>query len=418
MATEPKPPFGVLDLPRDRQTVDGLLTIQGWALSRRNDPVDIYVRLGGEATRGPLRRCVRPDVSRHYPGHADANPFPGFSAVISTVGLKNGRCPLTCEIHSGAGIEILKAVELEIRNTRHSGFFRRTTTDDSNERRQRKLSALRHLLACPRCANRVQVSPASFVECATCGQVGVVVEGVPVFGMDEAEVPSPGAPIIDNTSAYPYPEVVLEQLEAVHRTRGWALDLGAGSRLYGADRLVQLEIAAYPFTDVVSRTERLPFLDGSFDLVVSLSAFEHIPHPWIAAREVQRVLKDGGHVHVETAFLQPLHDYPSHYFNMSDQGLKEIFPEIDITLLKPLQNQLPWFSLRWIVDSLLRGVPADKHDAVASMSLEQISVELNKYASYLPSAIDGIELPEQLARELAAGFALIGKRRSRKGGRG
>ncbi len=41
--------------------------------------------------------------------------------------------------------------------------------------------------------------------------------------------------------------------------------------------------------------ERLPFVDGSFDLIVCLWVLEHLREPRITLREVNRVLRPGGH---------------------------------------------------------------------------------------------------------------------------
>jgi len=45
---------------------------------------------------------------------------------------------------------------------------------------------------------------------------------------------------------------------------------------------------------------RLPFDDGSFDLVISASTLEHIPAFWLAAEEMRRVLAPGGTMIVST----------------------------------------------------------------------------------------------------------------------
>jgi SAM-dependent methyltransferase len=46
---------------------------------------------------------------------------------------------------------------------------------------------------------------------------------------------------------------------------------------------------------VVAVAEKLPFADGSFDLVYSRYVFEHLPDPGEALREIARVLAPGGH---------------------------------------------------------------------------------------------------------------------------
>jgi SAM-dependent methyltransferase len=51
---------------------------------------------------------------------------------------------------------------------------------------------------------------------------------------------------------------------------------------------------------VLADARRLPFPDGSFDLVFSYHALEHIPEPEKAVREMRRVVRPGGGVWVGT----------------------------------------------------------------------------------------------------------------------
>jgi len=98
--------------------------------------------------------------------------------------------------------------------------------------------------------------------------------------------------------------------------------------LFVLDNVVNFEICSYPSTDVRGVGEKLPFKDNSFDGVLSLSVLEHVRDPFACAREIARVLKPGGKLYSSIPFLQPLHGYPSHYFNMTHQGHKRLYEDM------------------------------------------------------------------------------------------
>ncbi len=49
--------------------------------------------------------------------------------------------------------------------------------------------------------------------------------------------------------------------------------------------------------------------------------------PWVVALEIQKLLKVGGHVFVETHFSFSSHERPWHFFQFSDMGLRALFNE-------------------------------------------------------------------------------------------
>jgi ubiquinone/menaquinone biosynthesis C-methylase UbiE len=78
----------------------------------------------------------------------------------------------------------------------------------------------------------------------------------------------------------------------------------------------------------LSQSERLPFPDGSFDLVYSNGTFHHIDHAKHAAvfGELRRVLRSGGHLFVfENNPLKPLTVRVMRQ-NPFDAGTKMLFP--------------------------------------------------------------------------------------------
>lgn len=72
-----------------------------------------------------------------------------------------------------------------------------------------------------------------------------------------------------------------------------------------------VDMDAHPSVDlVVSPGDSMPFPDGSVDLVVSTSCFEHDPCFWITIREMARITKLGGFVYVNAPSSGPYHGCP------------------------------------------------------------------------------------------------------------
>lgn len=75
------------------------------------------------------------------------------------------------------------------------------------------------------------------------------------------------------------------------------------------------------------------FGESTFDALISISVFEHITRPWIAAAEVAKVLKPGGQALIHVPFAFPEHGYPSDYFRFTKQGLRVIFEDAGLETL-------------------------------------------------------------------------------------
>lgn len=113
--------------------------------------------------------------------------------------------------------------------------------------------------------------------------------------------------------------------------------------------------------DVVGDAHRLTeYFDKNdkFDLIFSSAVFEHLHMPWVVAIEIQKLLKIGGVVFVETHFSYSSHERPWNFFQFSDMGLRALFNEglgfdlIDKGMSNPLVGYFGGQS-----DSYLRYLP-------------------------------------------------------------
>ena len=147
-----------------------------------------------------------------------------------------------------------------------------------------------------------------------------------------------------------------EVLDWLDSLPGYSLNLGAGATTRRPSRCVELEYSVFANTTVVGDAHQLPFEDDAFDAVVSYNTFEHLADPAAAGDEIYRVLKPGGSLRLQTAFLQPLHEEPAHFYNVSEYGLRRWFSNFDIHDCFVPQNMIPPYALGWMSEVVLSAV--------------------------------------------------------------
>jgi glycosyltransferase involved in cell wall biosynthesis/predicted SAM-dependent methyltransferase len=143
-------------------------------------------------------------------------------------------------------------------------------------------------------------------------------------------------------------ELPAEAIAIIKGTTGLVLNLSAGGSEKKFDNVIEVEFAVFRNTDVLADAHNLPFDDNSFEAIVVMNAFEHYRGPSRVARELFRVLRPGGRIHIRTAFLQPLHEPPHHFYNCTRFGLEEWFKDFTTDRLHVSENFSPGHSISWL----------------------------------------------------------------------
>ena len=263
------------------------------------------------------------------------------------------------------------------------------------------------LLRCPRDLGRLAPSRRGFT-CATCAHTWPVVDGCPVLfdGLGE-----PRLVPFDHVSN-PVPARAVSMIESAS---GWVLNLSAGATEVRRDRVIEVEASIFRHTDVIADAHRLPFEDGTFDAVIALNCFEHFHSPVLAAAEISRVLRPGGSVLIHTAFLQPLHEAPAHFYNVTSFGLRQWFDAFEIHSLSVTDNFNPIYALSWttaeVLESLRRDVSPQSAIAFGATTLSDLAAywhdaTVRDHPRWTPL----FELSDASRERTAAGFELVAHR--------
>lgn len=282
--------------------------------------------------------------------------------------------------------------------------------DGLEESKYERFARLLPVLACPKCSGGL-LQQQNLLGCNKCDSKYPVRAWVPI--LLPSGVADLGAATIsedDLVSRHPYSASASDIITA-HKD-GLVLDLGAGGKLDRYFNVVQIDIFRYPAVDVVASADRLPFADNTFDAVVSQAVFEHLQYPEWAVAEIRRVLKVGGIAKIDTAFLQPEHGYPHHFFNATESGLRHWFRDFDIVWSGVEPFQQPKWALHWFLGVYLDYMGPVHAAALRSMSVGDLTEMLQRHASGGTRASDSqaVEaldsLPERFQRVLAAGVSV------------
>jgi SAM-dependent methyltransferase len=237
------------------------------------------------------------------------------------------------------------------------------------------------------------------------GHAYPLIEGKPVLVKRVApmHVTPPARDVISqNIPVYPVPETI-------DRPDQLVLHLGSGNVPCPDPRVVSVDVLPCEHVDLVSEAEELPFRDDTFDYVESGAVFEHVYDPIKAAREARRVLKPGGLMRIDTAFLQAYHGYPSHYFNMTPQAV-ETFLADDFILEESMvpESATAGKALVDLLDRFLYYIPGGLRGEFLARPLADFLAELKANNSRSSPLLAGLD--EFPMRAMAASFVVLARK--------
>jgi SAM-dependent methyltransferase len=144
------------------------------------------------------------------------------------------------------------------------------------------------------------------------------------------------------------------------------LVIGGGARGSGADELyddisidlVGTDIYASTNTRIVADGHQLPFIDASFDGVWIQAVLEHVLDPSIVVAEIYRVLRPGGLVYADTAFMQQVHEDAYDFTRYTVSGLRWLFR--NFTTLEAGASRGAGTAFTWSVQYLVRSITGSR----------------------------------------------------------
>jgi SAM-dependent methyltransferase len=331
-------------------------SLAGWFATGKRFPFEKVVMRGPSGTI-PFRLAPRPDVEAVYPGYLTF----GFNCHLQAEWLTQSdpqiRLEIDGELLSNLPLSVAPDVVEVVKNLRRARAAKRQWCLDHAR--------------CPSCKHPSLAISAGRIECARCSTV-YMQPGESINFLSEDLYRSSSLEETSNVSVGAYDSAGWDLIHRAEAAGGKVLDCGAGLKTLVSETIVNLEIIDMPSTDVLGVGQSLPFRDGSFDAVFSFAVLEHVSDPFACAREMVRVLKPNGQLYLHVPFLQPEHGYPNHFYNMTREGLRNLFPDLIAVRHEVPESGLPIFALHWIVSHYAAYLDEGAKEKFLSMTMREL----------------------------------------------
>jgi hypothetical protein len=113
---------------------------------------------------------------------------------------------------------------------------------------------------------------------------------------------------------------------------GKLIDIGCGDMPY--NRFFSSKVKSYTGLDKYPRSTRVKYQvdiqdssslpDAIFNTALCMEVLEHLPTPWLALNNINKILDKRGFLILSVPLLSRLHDIPHDYFRFTEYGLKSL----------------------------------------------------------------------------------------------
>jgi SAM-dependent methyltransferase len=282
---------------------------------------------------------------------------------------------------------------------------------------------------CPLCATAPLSSEGDELACSGCGTRYPVSHGRPVlfrpdndmFAADDYRRPPAAAGEGGGKRGLarfvPEPSVnlaahrVVPHLSTLLPADAAILVVGAGGQrawvdpMLGASgrRIVYCDVDVRANVDLFCDGHDLPFIDGSFDAVVTTAVLEHVIEPERVAAEIGRVVKLGGYLYSELPFMQQVHEGAYDFTRYTLSGHRRLFREFEEVEAGMVAG--PGTTLAWSIENFFLAFARAPRTRLATKALARIGFSwLKRFDRMLvdrPEAMDGASCTYLLGRRSA-----------------
>jgi len=180
---------------------------------------------------------------------------------------------------------------------------------------------------------------------------------------------------------------------------GLRVNIGSASRRYSIPT-VNLDLAASVEVDIQADAAGLPFKDNTVESVVCTGVLEHVKNSHQAVGEMNRILKPGGRLFLEVAFMQTQHASPLDYYRWTSDGLRQLLCPFQILKVHVVAG--PASALAWLFQETMAMIFSGR-----SLVLYKIGLRIFGYLAMPLSWMDRWLERHPMAHRAASAFAVL-----------